>query len=505
MTKRQRLHLSLALIAVAAIVLALALPFTAQPALAQETSAVNSYQGDYYDNLNTDLDGEEFRAQLAKLITDTHTTWTVYRGSSSLSLNNVWPLSDVGDVHNPNDNTMKWFYTGTVVPSDNFGGNAGQTNREHVWAKSGTSTFGASWAEAGPGADAHHLRPTEVRLNADRGDLGFGEVAQTKSNIVAQNGSKSYGSTPDELCYKGANLFYPAKGYRGATARILFYMQVRWGDACSLDFTDGPTKGDGKLIGKISDLMKWHLQEPPTEEEIYRNNIIAGIQGNRNPFIDHPEYAEMIYCHNNASYSATLQQTVLTYGSYLYTEADRPTALTLSAASLQLQVGQSSAKITVTPTPAQALSRVQWSTSDATVATVSDGVVTAVAAGTATITATSVVDNTVTASLTVTVAVDTSPFVQAVQQIEQKTALYDKYYAINEAIEEYNKLPQSAQATVAQHYATLQQAIEDYNAQAAQLNADLHTATGYAAGWTAAAAAAMLAVVAVVTGKGIWR
>ena len=369
----------------------------------------NPYNGDYY-KLNEDLVGTEFRTQLAKLIGPssrggTHHTLTTYRGSNYNSLPVVLQQSDA-DPDKPGN--IIWFYTGTSVKFDgSFGSAVGSTNREHVWAKNSGDTFPA---EEGPGADAHHLRPTEMQMNGYRSNFGFGEVAQTNANAVKEAGNLNYGSTADALCYLasygGSKLFYPAKGYRGATARILFYMQVRWGDDNNLNFVDGITTNDGKSIGKISDLMKWHLEEPPTDQEIRRNNVVAGIQGNRNPFIDHPEYAEMIYCHDGQSYNNKLQQVVDQYGSYLENDNEKaaPTKLTLSASTLNLTIGAQSSKITVTPTPSDASNKVTWSTSNSSVATVSTtGIITAVSEGTATITATSTRDNNVSASLTVTV------------------------------------------------------------------------------------------------------
>ena len=107
-------------------------------------------------------------------------------------------------------------------------------------------------------------------------------MAQVASNIVSQNGSTTYGN----LCYKSGSFFYPGVGYRGATARILMYVQTRWGNAFNLTFVDG--SGYNKTIGDFDTLYKWHLQEPPTEEEQLRNDVVFGYQGNRNPFIDHP-------------------------------------------------------------------------------------------------------------------------------------------------------------------------------------------------------------------------
>ncbi len=416
MIQKRKIHLVLSSVLLFALLLAFVLPFAVQPeayaappVVPDKDAWVNTYSGSYYNNLNTNLTGTAFRTQLAKLIQDTHTTYTTYK-SGTYSLQNVWAKSDV-DPKNPNSGQWKWFYTGTLASSSNVGGSVGQTNREHVWAKNGGDTF---TAESGPGADAHHLRPTECQMNSSRGNLGFDEVPQTSSNAVQQNRSTSYGKG-DTLCYKSGSFFYPAKGYRGATARILFYMQVHYGDQFNLDFVDGATNNNGKNIGKISTLMKWHLEEPPNEDEIYRNNVVAGIQGNRNPFIDHPEYAEMIYCNNGKSYSNTLKNVVAQYGSYLNDQPtpppvdDKPTALTLSPSSLSLEVGEVSRKISVTATPSNANDQVNWSTNNGNVVSVNNGVVTAVGVGSATVTATSVVASNVKATVSVTVTQAVTP------------------------------------------------------------------------------------------------
>ena len=370
------------------------LPNVQQQTALAETTWENTYTGSYYDNLNTDLEGSAFRAELAELITDTHTKYTSYDG-----LANVLPQSDADPDNNGN---VIWFYTGTSVPFSGFGGSVGATNREHVWPKDGGDAFPA---ESGPGSDAHHLRPTETQLNSTRGSKNFDEVAQTSANIVKENGSSGYGNSAygaDALCYSSGSFFYPAKGYRGATARILFYMQTRWGDQYNLEFVDGA--GSSKTIGKISTLLKWHLEEPPTEEEIRRNEAVFGLQGNRNPFIDHPEYAAQIYCYDGESYNNALQQVLA--------ESDDPygnlntavlESLAISPSTVTISVGDTYA-LTAVPTPSNARANVSWTSSDNTVATVSDsGVVTAKSQGTVTITARNKDDASIYATARVTV------------------------------------------------------------------------------------------------------
>ncbi len=342
----------------------------------------------YYDDLNESLTGTAFRTELADLITETHTYETTYAGLIS-----VFPKTDA-DPNNPNN--IIQFYTGySVANPSNF--NSG-TNREHVWPKNAGKAFPES---SKAGSDAHHLRPANTNLNSSRGNKNFGEVAQTSSNLVSQ----SSGSNP---CYATSTYFYPGEGYRGATARILMYVQTRWGDDYGLSFVLGA--GSNKTIGDIETLMKWHIEEPPTEEEYARNEAVYKIQGNRNPFIDHPEYAEMIYCNDGKSYNDELQDVVETYGSYLDGSSGsgsgsttvEPTSISLSQTNVSLIAGDT-ATLTATVMPVGASKSVAWITSNSSVATVNNGVVTATGAGTATITATSTVNANVKATATINV------------------------------------------------------------------------------------------------------
>lgn len=400
--KTKRLKFTFTLLAAMVVLCANIIPFAvfgnvahaAPPVVPDPDTWVNTYSGNYYDNLNEDLTGSQFRTQLANLITTTHTHLTSYDSLSSHYLKTDY------DPNNPQNLIM--FYTGTSVKwPGNF---SGVINREHVWPKDAGRAFPE---KTGPGGDLQHIRPCDNNLNSTRGSKSYDELTPGSSGVkvAAENGSTSYGKG-EGLCYTNSTFFYPAKGYRGATARILFYLQTRWGDTYSLKFVD--SAGNCKTIGKISTLLKWHLEEPPTDQEILRNNEAAKIQGNRNPFIDHPEYAEMIYCYDGNSYNTALQNVVGRYGSYLDNNNDRPDvqSISLSQSSIELSVGERSQLITVTAIPAGASNGVTWNSNNASVATVEAGIVTAVGEGSATITATSKFNPSATATLQVTVTDD---------------------------------------------------------------------------------------------------
>lgn len=349
--------------------------------IASATSAEATTSADYYASVESlSTNGASFRSSLAKLIGPSSNGGTHKSQPTYKNLINVFPDTDA----NPdNKSQMLWFYTGTVAKSG--------TNREHVWPKDGGDAFPA---ESQTGSDAHHLRPTDHDLNSTRQSYSFGEVKQISGNIVAEYGSKTY----DNLCYldKGLGLFYPGVGYRGATARILMYVQTRWGDQYNLQFVLGA--GHCKTIGDIETLMKWHLEEPVTAAERLRNDEVQKIQGNRNPFIDHPEYAARIYCNDGKTYNSKLQAVVAQH------EGTEPiSGLSFKNASMSLCIGET-ATLQPTYAPSNAKREVNWTSSDMTVATVdADGKVTAKANGTTTITVSSKETPSIKATLTLTV------------------------------------------------------------------------------------------------------
>lgn len=182
------------------------------------------------------------------------------------------------DPENPNNVIL--LYSGISRPKSMFGGNLGDWNREHVWAKS-HGDFGNNPPS---GTDAHHIRPTDVQINSIRGNLDF------------DMGGSPVSGAPG--CYKDGDSFEPRNEVKGDVARMIFYMDVRYeGGNGELDLTvvDAVNTAPAPEHGKLPILLEWHQQDPPDDFERNRNDVVYSYQDNRNPFIDHPEFVENIW------------------------------------------------------------------------------------------------------------------------------------------------------------------------------------------------------------------
>jgi len=201
-------------------------------------------------------------------------------GNTRLTYTQVWEaLKDTDQDPNNSGNVIE-LYTGRSISKSSNGGGTGQWNREHVWAQS----RGGFDTSAGPGTDLHHLRPEDVTVNSTRGNKDFD-----------LGGSAVSGCTG---CYTDSNSFEPRNAVKGDVARMLFYMAVRYegGDGWN-DLEMSSTVGtSSSMIGDLEVLLAWNDQDPVDAFEMRRNDRIYEVwQGNRNPFIDHPEWADAIW------------------------------------------------------------------------------------------------------------------------------------------------------------------------------------------------------------------
>ncbi|MFC7531961.1 endonuclease [Actinoplanes sp. GCM10030250] len=205
----------------------------------------------------------------------------VSRGVTTLSYDAVWNALKVTDQDPANSANVKLLYSGISRSKSLNGGNSGNWNREHVWAQS-HGDFGTS---AGPGTDLHHLRPEDVTINALRGNKDFDDGGSAVSGAAGN--------------YTDADSWEPRDAVKGDVARMILYMDVRYeGDDAwpDLEVNNSVNNGGNPYLGRLSALLDWNRQDPPDASERNRNQVIyATYQRNRNPFVDHPEWASSIY------------------------------------------------------------------------------------------------------------------------------------------------------------------------------------------------------------------
>ena len=174
-------------------------------------------------------------------------------------------------------------YTGFSVNAAQGFNNGNGWNREHVWAKSHGFPSKSDTAHT----DCHHLHPSNIAANSARGNLDF------------DNGGSEYfsGSTATGNYFDG-NSWEPRDAVKGDVARSMLYMTVRYENKSKydLELVDRVGTASGSpTFGKKSTLLEWNRIDPPDDFERNRNDVVYGYQKNRNPFIDHPEYADRIY------------------------------------------------------------------------------------------------------------------------------------------------------------------------------------------------------------------
>jgi len=231
----------------------------------------------YYNNFNWTLTGTALKNELATKISITHTNELSYD----------WEALKVTDLDPFNSNNVLLIYgwengTDGDVTNDLFrsknsnSGSNGDWNREHTYARSlGDPDLGST----GPGADVHHLRASDVQRNNSRGNLKF--ATGTGNSGIVSGG------------------WYPGDQWKGDVARMMMYMYLRYGNQClPTGVGTGPTvTNDTNMLNLF---LQWNADDPVTQYEDNRNTYLGNTantyaQGNRNPFIDNPYLASVIW------------------------------------------------------------------------------------------------------------------------------------------------------------------------------------------------------------------
>lgn len=216
--------------------------------------------------------GDELKNRLHKII----------RGHRALTYGELWEA--LRDLDRGDEGSVILIYDRTQRSHSKNGGDQGDWNREHLWPRG----YGVRRSNSA-NTDLHHIRASDVRINGNRGHLYFDE---TEGDDFA---GKKYSADTDS--------WEPPNVVKGDIARALFYMAVRYegneegneAGSIDLELSDSPSMETG-VHGKLSVLLKWHKNDPVSDLEKVRNNKIhRSYQGNRNPFIDHPEWADGVF------------------------------------------------------------------------------------------------------------------------------------------------------------------------------------------------------------------
>ncbi|APY11742.1 endonuclease I [Seonamhaeicola sp. S2-3] len=260
----------------------------------------------YYDSADG-LSGYALKTELKNIVTNGH-TWD---SNASTAYDNLYTayLTTHTDNYYENDGTVLDFYsenpTASATNNDSYNYTHGDRqcgsynsendcyNREHLFPQ------GFFDEQLPMIADVHHVIPTDGYVNNRRSNYPFGEVSNATwtSNNGSKVGPNTFGS------YSGT-VFEPIDEFKGDIARALLYFAVRyednWDDSGWSDpeTTNNPLNGTSNQFYEdwyIDLLLDWHANDPVVQAEIDRNNAAYNFQGNANPFVDYPEFAEMIW------------------------------------------------------------------------------------------------------------------------------------------------------------------------------------------------------------------
>ena len=249
-------------------------------ALFSTTASLQAQPLPYYQDAYNES-GEDLREALYDII-KVHTRLT-YSSSST----DTWDVLKASDKDTANTSNVCLIYAGVSVNGPQEYNSGQGWNREHVWPRS-LGNFGTS---QGVGTDVHNLKPADGGLNSLRSNHEYDDLGSTGSGV-------NYNGTATGNRINGsAGLFEPRDKVKGDLARIILYMDLRYegaGTEPDLVVREALNSG-GTTHAVLSTLLDWHFADPVDSFELNRNDVIHNMQGNRNPFIDHPELVHYIY------------------------------------------------------------------------------------------------------------------------------------------------------------------------------------------------------------------
>ena len=245
-----------------------------------------------YYNGTEGLTGAALKTKLSAIITAGH------KDNGYDGLYNGYPTTD-SDHFYENDGTVLDMYsenpTGTdpytyrhgIKKCGNYSVEGDCYNREHIVPQ---SFFNQQSPMRG---DIHFVRPTDGKVNGMRSNYPFGAV--NSPSFTSKNGTKV---GPSSSPGYGGTVAEPIDEFKGDIARMVFYFVTRYESRLS-SFSTGNMLGGSPYPGlqawEKDVLLAWSIQDPVSPTEIERNNASYVFQKNRNPFIDHPEWVQLIW------------------------------------------------------------------------------------------------------------------------------------------------------------------------------------------------------------------
>ncbi len=195
-------------------------------------------------------------------------------------------------------------YSNNTYEFNDDGSTVTGMDREHAFPKSWWAS-GVSADKYGCYSDLFNLNPADATANQQaKNNLPMGEVDESQK-ILYDNGVVRSGYNAD-----GYRVWEPADEYKGDFARAYMYVVTCYEEICTAGNDGGPTWSSDamrQILWKekttypiftdysIELLLRWHAADPVSDKELNRNEAIYRIQGNRNPFIDCPKFADYIW------------------------------------------------------------------------------------------------------------------------------------------------------------------------------------------------------------------
>ena len=235
----------------------------------------------YYAAVQSEIDAGSDTAIIRQILSET------ISGQHVLTYSEVWTALTETDEDPANPDNILLIYSGNSIPKSENGSGSDSSqpdywNREHSWPKS--HGFSSSSAEAY--TDIQHLRPSDITVNSSRGNLDFDYSDAPLPEAPANR--------------RGSDSFEPRDAVKGDIARQMLYMDIRYEGAGSdvtpdLTLVNRITSSGESSLGKLCTLLAWNDADPVDVVETNRQSAIYEYQGNRNPFVDHPEWVSLFY------------------------------------------------------------------------------------------------------------------------------------------------------------------------------------------------------------------